>query len=270
MGGIKDSTIRIWDCVRKNLNPFISDPGASFPLWALNGKQIAFVLNSGQGNNIYLKAASGMGEAEILGSYGPVLPIPSSWSRDGKTLVFTSFFVRDDVFFYDIGALSIEGDQTSKILLKEDYIETEPKISPDGKLMAYTSNRSGQAEIWICPFPEVESDDHKMVSINGGYSALWSPNGDELFYRNGDAVMAVNITKDPLGRPTLLFRGSYLPRSYAYQPGQLNRWDIDLNEKRFLMIREDSGDSAAGSKVLPKINIVLNWFEELKEKVPVP
>ena len=273
IGDMEDSTIWIWDLVRKNLNPFISDSGASFPLWALNGKQIAFVLNSdrSRSNNIYLKAASGMGEAEILGSYGsgPVLNIPSSWSSDGKTLVFTSLFVRDHVLFYDIGTLSIEGDHTSRILLKEEHIETEPKISPDGNLMAYTSNRSGQAEIWVCPFPEVESGDHKMVSINGGYSALWSPDGDELFYRNGDAVMAVDMAKDPLGRPTELFRGSYLPRSYAYLPAGFNHWDIDLNKKRFLMIKEDSGDSTAGNKAFPKINIVLNWFEELKELVPV-
>ncbi len=103
--------------------------------------------------------------------------------------------------------------------------------------------------------------------------SLWSPDGRELFYRSGDAVMAVKVERDPTfmpGRPEVLFRGTYvLPMAEGIP------WDISPDGKRFLMMRETgtaSGASADGEtkRTGPrKINVALNWFEELKQRVPV-
>jgi hypothetical protein len=110
-----------------------------------------------------------------------------------------------------------------------------------------------------------------QVSTNGGDSPLWSPNGDELFYRNDDAVMAVSVTTEPsfntLGTPKVLFRGSFIgPGAFDGTP-----WDIHPNGKKFLMIKPPASTGAAptAASPQPKINVVLNWFEELKQRVPV-
>ena len=111
----------------------------------------------------------------------------------------------------DIGMLSMEGDHARKPLLQEKYSETEPQISPDGRWMAYASNESGKSEVYVRPFPDVNKGKWQ-VSTSGGNSPLWSPDGRELFYRSGDAAMAVRVETEPTfkpGKPTVLFRGTY-------------------------------------------------------------
>jgi len=140
--------------------------------------------------------------------------------------------------------------------------------------MAYTSDESGQAEVYVRPFPDVDSGRKSQVSIGGGRSPLWSPDGRELFYRNGDAVMAVSVRMEPdfnLETPRTLFRGTYLSLPSFQTPLLLNSWDIDPDGKRFLMIKDaEATEDASAQEKPPKINIVLNWFEELKKRVPVP
>ena len=124
------------------------------------------------------------------------------------------------------------------------------------------SAESGHMEVYVRPFPEVNKGKWP-ISTGGGESPLWSRDGRELFYRKGGAVMAVSIdTKSTFsaGKQTLLFQGAYVT-GYEDSPA----WDISPDGKRFLMIKPPAA-AAAG---LRKINIVLNWFEELKQRVPV-
>jgi len=159
----------------------------------------------------------------------------------------------------------MEGDHTRKLLLKEEYAEVHPAISPDGKYLAYMSNESGKAEVYVRPFPEVNRG-RWQISTGGGESPLWSPDSRALFYLNGEAVMEVPVdTKSTFsaGKPTILFRGTYVA-GYREAPS----WDIHPDGKRFLMIKPPG--AAPPTAALPrKINIVLNWFEELKQRVPV-
>jgi Tol biopolymer transport system component len=117
-----------------------------------------------------------------------------------------------------------------------------------------------RVRIYVRSFPDVNKG-RWQVSTNGGDSPLWSPDGRELFYLNGEAAMAVSVATEPsfniIGTPQVLFRGT--------------PWDISPDGKRFLMIKPpESGQSpAAAPPPQPKINIVLNWFEELKQRVPV-
>ena len=137
--------------------------------------------------------------------------------------------------------------------------------------MAYSSDESNQAEIYVRPFPEIDSG-RWQVSTEGGTSPLWSPDGKELFYRNDDSVMAVKVEIEPnlgFGTPETLFRGTYMSRSYG-ETFQLNMWNIHPDGKRFLMIKEATGaDTTKGTSQL-EINIIVNWFEELKKRIPVP
>jgi serine/threonine protein kinase len=271
VGGATDSKIWIQDLVRNNRIQLTPDSFSAVPLWTLEGKHVAFASNNG----IYRKAANGTGESELLGSdYGRTpMPFPSSWSGDGKSLLFMGFGIFDGSASWDIGVFSMEGDNSHRPLFRDTHLFTEPKISPEGKWIAYTSDETGQTEVYVCPYPVVDEVDRRLVSTNGGYSPLWSPDSRELYYRNGDAVMAVKYVTEPtfkLDAPRVLFRGSFFPQPYNYMPAVMNSWDIDPNGNRFLMIRSaQNTDEESAAEKPHKINIVLNWFEELKNRVPV-
>ncbi|MFN2302569.1 MAG: hypothetical protein ACK2TV_02435, partial [Anaerolineales bacterium] len=135
----------------------------------------------------------------------------------------------------------------------------------------YMSNESGQYEIFVRPFPDVNSGGKFQVSRNGGNNPLWSPDGRELFYRNGDATMVVQVEIEPtfrLGNPEVLFEGEYFQSSF--QNGAITSWDITQDGKRFLMMKEAEPTEEDSTQGRPRrINIVTNWIEELKERVPV-
>ena len=136
-------------------------------------------------------------------------------------------------------------------------------ISPDGRWMAYSSNEFGKGEVYVRPFPDVNSGGRWQVSTSGGTSPLWSPDGRELFYRNGDTTMAVEVETESTfksGKPQTLFRG--------FQNSPYAIWDIHPDGSRFLMIKESTVDTSTEDTPRPKITVVTNWFEELKERVP--
>ena len=174
--------------------------------------------------------------------------------------------------------MSTEGNRDRKELLHEKYSEDSPQISPDGNFIAYTSNESGKEDVFVRSFPDVDNGDIWSVSNDGGNSPLWSPNGDEIYYRNGDATMVVPVETEPTfkpGTPEILFMKTY---AYATLLNQITAtwWDIHPTNGKFLMLKplEPTDDeSTAGDiaeKAPSKIIIVTNFFEELKEKVPVP
>jgi hypothetical protein len=131
------------------------------------------------------------------------------------------------------------------------------RFSPDGRWIAYESDESGRFEIYVRPFPEVDKGKWQ-VSSDGGSEAVWARSG-ELFYRNGDNIMAVSTETTPTfkyGTPRLLFEKALL--------ATLGGYDVTPDGKRFLIIRSRETEQTGA-----QINVVLNWFEELKQRVPV-
>jgi Tol biopolymer transport system component len=266
--------IWIWDLIRKNLKQLTSDAAVdNQPLWTSNGKWIVFASNREGDYQIYRRAADGAGKDELIGSVPRTQVAPAAWSSDEKTLVLIEMKNISKGLNTDIGALSLEGDRRHGLLLKEEFTESQPQISPNGRWMAYTSDKSGLAQINVCPFPEIDGG-RWQVSENGGNSPLWSRDGRELFYRNGDAVMVVPVNTEPtfsFETPKILFQKRYVTASaMAIVGGWTGRdsypWDIG-RDGRFLMIKEVEPATATGESPR-KINIVLNWFEELKQRVP--
>jgi serine/threonine-protein kinase len=267
--GNKD--IWVFDIPHKNRTKLTFDKADdTYPLWTPDGNRIVFRSARGAGlGGLYWKSAAGIGEDELLGSKPDRWLLPWSFSRDGKILALLEFSFSP--LGTDIGMMSMEGKREMKELLQEKYFELEPQISHDGRYVAYQSDESGKGEIYVRPFPNVNGG-RWQISGDGGGSPLWSPDGRELFYRNGDATMAVEVETAPTfkhGNPKILFRGTYL--SFTAPNVALTAWDIHPNGKKFLMIKPQLATGAAPTAPAPrpKINIVVNWFEELKQRVPV-
>jgi serine/threonine protein kinase len=260
------TNIWTWDLARKMLTQVTLEEGMDyFPLWTHDSKRIIYLSSRVGKFSINWKSADGIGKAEPILNARATAIIPFSVSVDRKTLLLEANTGR----YGDIGMMSMEGDRKWKPLLQENYAEVQPKISPDGQWMAYTSNESGREEIYVRPYPEVDKG-RCQVSTSGGNSPLWSPTGQELFYRNGDSVIAVSIKTVPtveVKAPATLFQQRF--RSFTMTDIATHvSWDISPDGKRFLMMKELPAEGSVGGGPR-KINIVLNWTEELKQRVPV-
>ena len=164
----------------------------------------------------------------------------------------------------DIGMLSMEGDhEWTPLLQEEEYAEVNPQISPvDGRWMAYTSDESDQQEVYVRPFPDIDTG-RWQVSTSGGSQPLWARSGEELFYLAPDgAVLRVAVdgtTTFKAGTPTQLFQGPYFSGTVW------RTYDVSPDGQRFLMIKEGFEDE---NFTPPSLIVVQNWFEELKRLAP--
>ena len=181
-----------------------------------------------------------------------------SWTPDGQQLVFGE--VRPDTGF-DILVLQA-GDRTARPFLRTPFNESTPRLSPDGRWLAYASDESGRQEIYVQPYPGPGGK--WPISAEGGREPVWNRNGRELFYRSGDKMMAVDVATEPgfaAGKPRVLFEGPYEPTVFT-----VANYDVSPDGQRFLMLKRSEQAAAAPTQ----ITLVLNWFEELKRRVPPP
>ena len=260
----QDHDIWIWDLAREVLTRLTFDPGNDrWPVWTLDGRRVVFESRRESGEaNLFWTAADGTGEVERLGE-STNSQTPLSFSPDGRLLLFRENFPETD---RDLLMLSMEDERATEVLLRTEFQEQNAELSPDGRWLAYQSNVSGQHEVEVRPFPDVDSG-RWQVSTAGGRYPLWTPDGRELFYVDPDGrVMAVTVQADATftpGIPQVLFEGNYyfeiLPRNH----------DIAPDGQRFLMIKEVESESDQETSQASVI-VVQNWFEELRRLVPVP
>ena len=162
---------------------------------------------------------------------------------------------------HDIWVLPMEGERKPRPFLQTPFQEGAAVFSPDSRWLAYVSNESGQHEIYVQPYPGLGGK--WQISTEGGTESVWARTGRELFYRNGDKMMAVDVTTEPTftaGNPRVLFEGQY----HTEIPIANANYDITPDGQRFLMIKARGPESEAPTQ----INVLLNWFEELKQRMP--
>jgi serine/threonine-protein kinase len=259
----QERDIWTWNFARQTLTRLTFDPGRDWYLgWAPDGQRIVFTSARGGVPNLYSRLADGSGTDDRLTTSSHVQFGSPSFTPDGTRLVFTEVVPDTGE---DLMVLSMDpstgrpvGGGQSEALLQTIFAERNAQISPDGHWLAYESNESGQEEIYVRPFPKV-GDGRWQVSNGGGTNPLWARSGRELYYREGSAMMAASVQATPTffaGTPTKLFEGSFSALGRTY--------DVSRDGQRFLMIK----DSAAGSRMTASATmvVVLNWFEELKEK----
>ncbi|MCZ6769556.1 MAG: hypothetical protein O7D93_09950, partial [Acidobacteria bacterium] len=205
----------------------------------------------GAPHNLFWKSADGTGAVQRL-TTSPNSQGAYSFSPDGKSLVHN-----ESSTSRNLHVLSMEGEFASQPLLDSEFAENAAAISPSGRFIAYSSNESGQSEIYVRPFPNVD-DGKWQISSDGGVAPVWHPKEQELFYRNGSALEGVSIKTEPTftaGSHAVLFTGNYLT-------GQNRRqYDVTPDGQRFLMIKQELAERT-------QINVILNWTEELKRLVP--
>ena len=178
-----------------------------------------------------------------------------SFSPNGQLLAFIEV---NPTTGYDIWVLRLS-DRKAQPFLQTPFNESVPRFSPDGHWLAYISDESGRYEVYVQPYPGPGGK--WPISTEGGTEPVWNPNGRELFYRSGDKMMAVDIATQPsftAGKPRLLFEGTYEP-TWATNPN----YDVSADGQRFLMVKASEQEQSN-----TQINVVQNWFEELKRRVP--
>jgi Tol biopolymer transport system component len=263
--GITESQSHIWlyDLSRDTLTRFTFEGNSNqYPAWTPDGKRIAFQSNKEGVLNLFRQMADGSGSLERL-TTSDNTQTANSWSPDGQLLAFHEIdpATQRDIWVLRMGDPSQGSGQVSKAqpFLRTRFDEAGPRFSPDARWLAYISNESGRYEIYVQPYPGPGGK--WQVSTEGGTEPVWNPNGRELFYRSGDKMMVVDIATQPsfaAGKPRMLFEGQYVPT-----PATAPNYDVSPDGQRFLMLKPV--EQAAGPT---QINVVLNWFEELKQKVP--
>jgi serine/threonine-protein kinase len=222
------------------------------PLWTPDGERIVF---SKLGRGVFRLRADGAGIAEALNTDLTDLTLESS-SPDGSRLLV----VRRNR--NDIGVFSVAGDQAIEWLLQTPQVqERRSSLSPDGAWMAYSSNESGQFEVYVRPFPDVQAR-RWQISTSGGTSPLWSRDGRSLFYQDGPAMTRVSVEAGPepdFGTPETLFEWSYPELNQGRQ------YDVAA-DGRLLMLKERAGSEESA----PQIVVVQNFFTELERLLPRP
>ena len=257
----QEQDLWIWDLARETLRRLTFDPDVDiYPVWTPNSQRVAFTSGRAGSRNLFWKAADGTGTVERL-TDNPNRQYPHAFSPDGAQFVIR---VNNPETLFDLAVLSMEGDRPTELILATESNELNPELSPNGRWLAYESDASGQYEIYVRPFPDVNQG-LERISTDGGTQPLWGPNAQELFYRSNAGLMVVPIETEPnfaAGTPEVAVENQY----YISQAAR--SYDIAPDGQRFLFIKEGTGQTTEGQSG-PQLILVQNWFEEVKRLVPM-
>jgi serine/threonine-protein kinase len=249
IGAFGEGRVWIYDLRGRPPVPLVTDEGAN-AVWSPDGAQIAFsVFDAGVTFPVYALASSGSGVPRRIAT-----GLAQDWPIDDRLLFYS--------LSRDIRAVASSGGEARDVVATE-YEEFDAALSPNGHWIAYVSDRTGQAEVWLQGYPDAIAAPVR-VSDSGGYEPRWSPEGNELFYRQGDAMYAVSVDVSAelsFNVPVMLFSGPFLS---APNP-ETRSYDV-ARDGRFLMIQPE--DTVGASDTPAGIVVVQNWFEELKRLVP--
>ena len=231
------------------------------PVWTRDSQRVVYSSTLEGASQLVWRAADGSGTAEPLMPSNSETLLTEGWSSDGTMMLLTGEGG-------NLLGLRPPGETQVQALVDAEFTLGGPAVSPDGVWMAYHSALGGgaqdQFDVFVGRYPDL--GDRQRVSTRGGRMPRWSADGTKLFYLGleGQELFVVPMTPGRslgVGAPTVLFEGSYLPSVLRGRP-----YDVSPDGERFVMVRQTvTTPSTPRSLVL-----VLNWHQELLDRVPIP
>ena len=248
IGAVGEGRLWAYDLRGRPPIPLAAASGAGGAVWSPDGREIAFSAFNQPNWPIYTLPSNGSGLAQRVPTWG----IAQDWPSASELLISSG---------RDIRAVPVAGGEARNVIATDDN-EFDAALSPNRRWLAYVSDRTGQAEIWVQGYPDGVA---VPVSRSGGYEPRWSADGKELFYLQGSSMYAVAVEPEAaefsFDAPVLLFSGSFFGAATV----DTHSYDV-ARDGRFLMIQRDGATEASNSPA--RIIVVQNWFEELKRLVP--
>jgi len=258
------SNIALYDLHRKVLTQFTFEGSSNHhPLWSPDGSKIAFASNRSGQWNLFVKPVTGIAVAVNL-QKSENIQYPESWSPDGSLLAYLERSPPGDQ--YDVWLLPMDDEDSQPIpFLVTGSNNGSARFSPTGGWIAYVSDEEGQLEVFVREVVRdaIGSGRKRKISRDGGLEPVWSRDGSELFYRSSDGtrLLSVPIGTQPefeIGEEKIVLEELRMPEPQFFP----RPYDVSPDGERFLMVLEKDTSPTM------KLNVVLNWFEELKRLVP--
>lgn len=231
---------------------FTPDVVDAYGVWSPSGDELVFTSTQVGPMQIFRKSTSGSGEAvrmveESADAY------PTSWSRDGRFVLYTALGHGPSDSARDIWYLSVEEGGKPTPYIQTRFEEDSARFSPDDAWVAYVSDQSGRNEVYVAPFPDPSG--RWQVSTNGGTLPRWRGDGREIYYLSPEGeMMAAQVDALPggfrVGQPRALFRAQI-------HAGAWEAYDVTADGKRFLV------NTRFGQANLSPMTLVLNWTAQL-------
>ena len=220
--------------------------------WTSDGQNVVYT-----GPELIAASSDGSGRVQTLMEATTNQRYADGWSADGEFLALSQAVEATNNL--DIWILPRDGEAYP--FVASPAYETAPRFSPDGRHIAYVSDESGRDEIYVLPFPGPGR--RVLISSDGGAEPVWSPAGDEIFYRERERMMVVRVRTSP---ELSVERAEFLFDARTFMPSPTHRapnYDVTSDGQRFVMIAREV---AEGPEV---VHLIQNWTEELNRLVPV-
>jgi eukaryotic-like serine/threonine-protein kinase len=249
------STIWISDVNRGALSRFTFGPGRDlFPVWSPDGSQIAYASQkTGVTGDLFARAVNGVDPPARVAIGDDILKFPTDWSPDGKRLVYHSFVpgTNSDIW------LAPAGGGVPTPIARTRFEESNGRLSPDGRWIAYQSDESDEHQVYVESFPPGQGK--WRVSASGGRAPEWRPDGRELYFVDNEGnLVAVPVTGGPgfeVGTPSVLFGMRTVPFEYPNP----SAYAVFGSGDRFLVNR------LIDREPITSVVVILNWPTALKK-----
>lgn len=251
----------VYDFAREVLSQMTTDGVSHWPVWSPDGTELVYRSGPMGAFKMWQVPSDRSGPAVQLPGVG-LSQSAESWSPDGHAIAYTAATAQAGSH---IMVESLEGDRSSHPFADIKAAAGSPKFSPDGKWLAYCSNETNKPQAYVQAFPG--PGPKIQVSNDGGTDPVWKRNGGELYYRNADNMMAVDVStahKFTAGHPRTLWEGHYshgTSTSCGPAGATSSNYDVTADGRRFLMIKDEAPDTPISKQIV----VVLAWADEVNQ-----